>query len=102
MAIHSELKMELEKHLFEISNTVITQYIVALSFPTLVFLMRLSFKSDYLSRATIFKKSRVKTYFQSSILEAMGIDEYGQRKELTMFFLKNTLKLCMQVIRNRL
>ena len=37
--------------------TVITRYIVALCFSTLVFLMRLSFKSDYLSRATIFNKT---------------------------------------------
>ena len=36
-------------------NTVIyTWYIVALSFPALIFLVRLPFKSDYLSRATIF------------------------------------------------
>ena len=36
-------------------HSAITRYIVALSFPTLVFLMGLSFKSDYLSRATIFQ-----------------------------------------------
>ena len=43
----------------EIQGTVLTQKIVALSFPTLVFLVQLSLKGNYLSRATIFIQVRI-------------------------------------------
>ena len=44
----------LRDHFLVLSATVIMRYIVALCVSTLVFLVRLCLKSDYLSRATIF------------------------------------------------
>ena len=49
-------------------HTVITRYIVLLCFPTLVFLMRLSFKGDSFFINKFFK---VKIYFEAPILEAL-------------------------------
>ena len=63
---------------------VASRYIVALSFSTLVFLMRLSLKGDYLSRATIFSRS---TFFKPrlTVLVTMKISKNPISKQFTNF-----------------
>ena len=69
--------------------TVITRYIVALSFPSLVFLMRQCFKSNYLLRATIFKESVKKDQDLISKL----IEGSEQREKLIMLFYTWTFEI---------